>query len=334
MSDRDLIGIASAMEHLNCHVSTLNHNCQVVDILIPEDELVITGNRLIIDMATLYLRDKKEMLVRERFTRLEIPIPWTIVTSDVTYYGKTEPNIVYYPIHLIDGIIKGATTLCDIKSIRNGIACFLTYHLHYHRMLLFIALHKQNWFDRCLFNLQEINKMTPSQLQGYTNGCYSLTQDEKEQFNTLFKLAPVVADITDTQSEILNIENTGFKDAYVNIFTESDYPIGNFITEKSIKPFLSGQFPAVIAHPTVYKHLAELGFDMLSDYIDLNTDTLDIRQNIAHLMNEIEQLTVNIEEKWNDSYTKRLHNYNLARSPELINMLTKDLKTWLDTHGA
>ena len=333
MSDRDLAGVASAIEHLNWHLLALNHTCQIVDVLIPDDELVITGDKLIIDMSTLYLRDNKEKLVRERFRRLGLSIPWTIITSDVTYYGKNEPNIVYYPIYLIDGILKGRDTTINIKHNRQHLACFLTYHLHYHRLLMFIALHNQPWFNSCLVNLQEVSKMTSSQLQGYTNGCDSLTDDEKNQAIELLKLAPLVADTNDQQIEIVDINNKAFRDACVNIFTESDYPNGNFITEKSIKPFLSGQIPAVIAHPTVYKHLEELGFDMLNECINLNTDTLDIRYNIAHLMKEVDQLSTNIEEKWNNSYTQRLHNYNLARSPDLINNLTRDLRKWLELHG-
>lgn len=72
---------------------------------------------------------------------------------------------------------------------------------------------------------------------------------------------------------------------------------------------------------------------MLNECVNLNTDTLDIRYNIAHLMKEVNQLSTNIEEKWNKSYNQRLHNYNLARSPELINNLTSDLRKWLELHG-
>ena len=142
-------------------------------------------------------------------------------------------------------------------------------------------------------------------------------------------MAPLVADRTDLKEEIVNIKNIAFSDAYINLLTESDYP-NVFVTEKSIKPFLAGQFSAVIAHPKVYKHLEDLGFDLLSDYINLNMDTLDIRENIVNIMSQITSIKDNIEDLWNSSYSRRMHNYNLVRDPTLFNMLTHDLQNWLD----
>ena len=327
---RDPVGIAAAAEHLTQHLAMLGYSCQIVDALIPQNELVVTGTKLIVDMSTTYQRNLDEKVIREKFNSYNIDVPWTIVTSDVTYYNKIQPNITYYPIFLIDGAMKGPITrYYDIQQPRNNVACFLTYHLHSHRLLVFVELVKQSWFSKCQINLQQVAQMTESQSVAYTNGLYLLTTEEKNQVTELIKLAPVVADANDDQRQIVNVDNKSFWDSYVHIFTESDYPLGNFITEKSIKPFLTGQFPAVIAHPRVYAHLEELGFDLLSDCVNLKTPTLDIRENIAHVMQQITELESTIENKWIETYPRRRHNYNLARSPALLDKLTLDLTTWL-----
>lgn len=330
MSARDPAGIVSAAEHLTQHLAMLGHSCQIVDALIPQDELVITGTRLIVDMSTIYHRILDEKVIREKFNSYNINIPWTIVTSDVTYYNKNESNIIYYPIFLIEGILKGPISrYYDIQKPRNNIACFLTYHLHVHRLMVFAQLVKQSWFTKCQVNLLNPAQMTESQLNAYTTGMQFITADEKNQMLELIKMAPITADPDDNQRMIINTDNKSFWNSYVNIFTESDYPLGNFITEKSIKPFLTGQFPAVIANPTVYAHLEELGFDLLSDCINLKTSTLDIRENITNVMHQVTQLEPTIEYKWNETYNRRLHNFNLARSPALLDAVRLDLRTWL-----
>jgi hypothetical protein len=288
---------------------------------------------LIIDMSTMYCRTITEEFVKNQFEKFNVTNPWVIITSNPAYYQSDNTNIIYYPFFVLDCIKICKTTNLDIKSPRLYLANFLTYHLHSHRLLTFLQLMQQSWFNGCMVNLKEMDNLSASQLNSLTSTMQSLSPIERVNVNNLFALAPLEADPADDQKEIVDINNRAFRVSYINIMTESDYP-SNFITEKSIKPFLSGQFTAVIANPLVYKHLEELGFDMLSEYIDLNTNTLDIRKNITHLMEQVSGIECNIEEKWNESYLRRLHNYNLIRDPALVKRLTKDLQQWLDKQGA
>jgi hypothetical protein len=322
--------VKSNVDYVLQHVN-FKHSCNVMLIDATKNSVEIdeTVDKLIIDLSTVYSRAVSEKEIQEKFSKLNINIPWTIITSNSDYYKKDESNIIYYPFYLLDGIASGSKKDVNIVSLRSNIAGYLTYHLHWHRLLILIQLVKQHWFSKCLVNLEKIEDFTESQLNSYIGSLPRLTQDEQIQVKELFKLAPLIADTTDLQEEIVNIKNVAFTDAYINILTESDYP-NNFITEKSIKPFLAGQFSAVIAHPKVYKHLEELGFDLLSDYINLNTGTLDIRQNIKNIIKQITTIEDNIEELWNLSYVRRLHNYNLIRDPKTFNTLTNDLQNWLN----
>jgi hypothetical protein len=145
----------------------------------------------------------------------------------------------------------------------------------------------------------------------------------------MFESAPIVADANDSQIEIVSLENRAFSDSYINIFTESDYP-RPFVTEKSVKPFLSGQFFAVFNEPSAYLHLKELGFDLFEDYLPM-PQHVDFRQNVKELMGLIANLIPNLGQIWDATYPRRLHNYQLSRSAELRDRLCYELRTRLNS---
>jgi hypothetical protein len=194
-----------------------------------------------------------------------------------------------------------------------------------------LALYRSLKFESCLINLPELNNLSSSQLQSLTNSVVYLTSEEQLLVDELFKLAPLVVDSTDRQIELVNIENKAFYNSYINIFTESDYgSTSPYITEKSIKPFFSGQFFAVFGHPTSYAHLKELGFDLFEDYLPMPQHD-EFRQNIKELIDMINELIPKIGVVWDNTYNRRLHNYTLARSPGLREKLCHHLRTYLNS---
>lgn len=182
-------------------------------------------------------------------------------------------------------------------------------------------------FDKCQVNLPLYSNLTPSQKTSLENAKWYIKS--QEVISEMWAMAPIVADEADMQDEISNIDNTAFKDSYINLFTESDYP-NVFPTEKCIKPFLSGQFYAVFAHPEVYEHLIELGFDLLDDYYTVtNGDNFD--KQLESLLTSIDTNKTIINQQWQETYNRRLNNYMLVRSYELRDKITKNLQQWLDT---
>lgn len=282
---------------------------------------------IIIDYATNYMRQEFEEFICDQLSQHTLPKPWIIITSDLKYFNQQHEHIVYYPIYLIDGLDKGGNTEIKFKNQRTHNICFLTYHYHWHRVLILLALYQKMRFDSCLVNLPKLDALTESQSQSLTNCFIHLTLAEQKLVNEMFGLAPLVADSTDSQQEIVDLNNRAFFDSYINIFTESDYP-QPFVTEKSVKPFLSGQFFAVFGHPSAYQHLKDLGFDLFEDYLPMPQHK-DFRQNVQELMTTINGLIPNIESIWNDTYDRRLHNYTLARSSELRTTLCSALRTHL-----
>ena len=278
---------------------------------------------IIIDYATNYMRRELEEKLCEQLAQHTLPKPWIIITSDFKYFNQQHDHIVYYPIYLIDGLDKGGNTEIEINDLRTHSICFLTYHYHWHRVLILLALYQQMRFESCLINLPELSTLTDSQSHSLKNSLIYLNPEEKQLVDEMFGLAPLVADDTDIQVELVDIENKSFQNSYINIFTESDYP-KPFVTEKSVKPFLSGQFFAVFGHPAAYLHLKELGFDLFEDYLPMPQHK-NFRQNLQELMNTINGLIPNIVSVWNDTYQRRLHNYTLARSSQLRDKLCQRL---------
>jgi hypothetical protein len=284
---------------------------------------------IIIDYATNYMRCKIEEQLYNQLKQHTLPKPWVIITSDFAYYKQQHSHIIYYPIYLIDGLDKGGNTEVEIKNQRSHNICFLTYHYHLHRILVLLNLYKHMNFKSCLINLPLLSELTGSQTESLKNSFNWLTVSEQQLVDEMFKMAPLVADPTDVEVELVDLNNIAFHDSYINIFTESDYD-NPFVTEKSVKPFLSGQFFAVFGHPTAYLHLKELGFDLFEDYLPMPQNE-DFRQNLQELMNTITRLIPNIDSIWDSTYERRLRNYNLSRSTELRDNLCSHLRTQLNS---
>lgn len=284
---------------------------------------------IIIDYATNYMRAEIEENICNQLSQHTLSKPWIIITSDFKYFNQQHKHIVYYPIYLIDGLDKGGNTEIEIRNQRSHNICFLTYHYHWHRVLILLSLYQSMRFESCLINLPESTALNNSQTQSLKNSFFHLTLTERQLVEEMFKMAPLVADDTDIQVELVDIENSAFHNSYINIFTESDYS-NPFVTEKSVKPFLSGQFFAVFGHPTAYQHLKELGFDLFEDYLPIPQHK-DFRQNVQELMEAISNLIPKIDLVWDSTYERRLHNYRLSRSVELRARLCCDLRTRLNS---
>jgi hypothetical protein len=274
------------------------------------------------------LKQELEETIYDQLKKHQLSKPWIIITSDFKYYNQQHSHIVYYPIYLIDGLDKGNETTVEFKNQRSHNVCCLTYHYYWHRLLILLELHNRTKFESCLVNLPMLSQLNNIQAQSLENSFFGLTAKEKQMVNEMFEMAPIVADPTDPKDEIVNLKNSAFHDSYINIFTESDYAYP-MVTEKSIKPFLSGQFFAVFGHSSAYLHLKELGFDLFEDYLPMPQHE-DFRQNINELMNMIDELKPKLADAWNDTYHRRLDNYTLARSPELRNKLCYHLSTRLN----
>jgi len=88
--------------------------------------------------------------------------------------------------------------------------------------------------------------------------------------------------------------------ALINIVTENTHGLGieediskyiTTFTEKTLKPFLSGQIPIFIGPPNLEKELRKLGFDLFDDLIDYSFESeQDQHARLKLKINELERL--------------------------------------------
>jgi hypothetical protein len=87
-------------------------------------------------------------------------------------------------------------------------------------------------------------------------------------------------------------------ETYFNIVTESEYSSNTVhISEKSFKPFVTYQFPLILASPKHIKAIRKrYGFDFFDDVIDHSYDLeLDPRERLFKFVKEIKRIKENIE---------------------------------------
>lgn len=312
----------SQLPHATSKILILPHNFEPSHVSLDCDLLVI-------DYATCYVRNDKEEDLCRSYANMKIQVPWILLTSNFEYYKTDNENIVYYPVHLIQCIIENKDSHVDIRRKRNFDVGFVNGNLHNIRIMLALELFKYEWFSKCRINFPDVTRLDKTQKNVYLNTVSHMNDSEKKLLSEFVKQLPLDADPTEGLDNVglkaaYNLNgNAGFVDCYVNAMVESEWNLP-YITEKSIKPFLAGQFSAVLANVGVYSHLEDLGFDIMDSYINLKTQG-DMHSSISDMCKQIDMLLQNIEPAWEDSYTRRLANYQLAKSDELLNKLQKKL---------
>ena len=117
------------------------------------------------------------------------------------------------------------------------------------------------------------------------------------------------------------VTNESFKNAYINIVTETHYINSEYvhITEKSFKPFYYFQMPIFLS---AYHHVKclkqEYGFHLFEELIDHSYDNEpDDSKRFYLLLNEIKRLSTMRQEInvfYKNNVDKFIHNYNIIKN--------------------
>jgi len=286
---------------------------------------------IVFDDATHYKRGFDVNNFFCRLKKLNLSRPWIILTSDFTYYHSSEDQIVYYPYHCFVNLDICRTTEVDIRSLRNNYLGFLPWHLYPVRLSFLLKFFQQDWFNKCLVNYLPEKILTATQKKILESSIQQLSPQELgvlKQFHVDFPNG-LVADMNDDRREIQYINNSANTDCYINFMIESEYDFP-FITEKSIKPYLCGQFSAVLSNNLLYNHLEEIGIDILKDYLDMYVPNIDVQERVDITIKKLSKLILNIEQIWIDTYQRRLENYNYVRSTAFVDKLEFKIKQWVN----
>ena len=224
------------------------------------------------------------------------------------------------------------------RNLTYGFSC-LNNSNNVHRTLLGYNLYKNNLLDNIIFS------------QNIVGDAYAINRISQDatilnlvNFEDYKKLLPIrhSTEIILAQ-EFRGVHNynipthPAYTEAYCNIVTESEceeYPYTKninlpVITEKSYKPFMSGQIPIMLAAHGHIAYLKELGFEMMEDLLPTGYDNMNVLQKIDAIVSIVSNGNEFIENFYFNHLQEIQHNYKLINSNKVEKLILQNIKNLL-----
>lgn len=251
---------------------------------------------------------------------------FVLITSNYYYWKNKHPNIIYFPFYYFY-FLNFPNTEYNIKNYRPyQLMCF-NLNPWVHRTKNLLKLSKKNWFDQCKFSFHWTHKTDKSDTT--TIGLHTLSQlthVEKTELEK-FKFPIVVEDDWVLGGNFCVTNNSKlYGQVMINYVTENSVQ-QEFITEKIWQPIFSGQLFYVLGPKNYIQHLRDIGIDVFDDYINHSYDSENnLDKKIDLILNDLDRLMqMNLDKVWQDTYTRRLKNFDLVHSQDFKNLLANDL---------
>lgn len=187
---------------------------------------------------------------------------------------------------------------------------FLNNYPRYFRLELGFYLWNAHLLDD-IFYTQSLHNETPETINTYI---------DSKKFKEFTKLLPIQYEKNKNMEHDHTVNNPAFSNSYAHIYTETeiDFPV---VTEKTFKPYVSGQIPIPLASKGHLAYLKSLGFHVFDDLLGQDYDYLDP----YHKMHKIKDLV-----KKGKSFIKDYYIYNRDKiehnNMNLKNMHSKRFK--------
>lgn len=196
------------------------------------------------------------------------------------------------------------------------------------RLLLGYQLFKNNLLDKIIYTQNSID--AKDQNVDY-NKIFDLLGNyvNDETFYHFLKLLPIEWKQEKILCEDYLVEHEAEQFSYCNIITETevqDWPYNNFVnrpvvTEKTWKPFITGQIPIFFAACGHLKYLQSLGFEIFEDLYPKNFDNFDLESKITAITRIVNQGKNFIKEYYFDKTKEIQHNYDLVMSDKVEKLI-------------
>jgi len=254
--------------------------------------------------------------------KLEYHSDFLILTSDLNDLSGQNDKIKYYPycfLLLKKDHAPHPTTVVQNPTRHHKISC-LNYRSRPHRIENFIKARKTPWFDQMLFSF---HKFCANEEKQPPTGSSFADENILTEFLEIHPTLPVRADGDNFTF------HPAYTNTYINFVTETSVnPNELFISEKSFKPLLAGQFGIWLGTPGLVSYLRSIGFDVFDDYIDHKYDNepdWHVRLDMIH--RQIEQLLdLDFEKIFIATSSRRLYNQQHFYSDALYQSLTNHLQ--------
>jgi len=264
----------------------------------------------------------------DQILKLEYHSDFLILSPDVHDLSSQNDNIVYYPYWFLFLRKKHEphpkTTISN--SIRRYKISCLNGRARPHRIENFIKARKKIWFNQMLFSFH--NEFCADTEQKEQPG---LTFDNENILSEFLELLPTLPARTYNDNFTFH---PAYTDTYINFVTETGVHANElFISEKSFKPLLAGQFGIWLSSPGLVSYLRSIGFDVFDDYIDHGyDDEINWHRRIDMIHHQIVQLLdLDFEKIFIDTSSRRLYNQQHFYSDTLFQRLTNNLQERIGT---
>jgi len=279
-----------------------------------EIEQRLSKGALILDCSTDPFNGH-EKTVKQQL--LPITDNFCILSGDLNYLKNPDTHIIYYPTFYIEIIEQAAHPISIVKNpIRQWKVSCLNGRSRIHRVENFVKLKRKSAFQDILFSMHQEFDLDHELRESQSNFCdNSILKD----FSSIQQSLSIRTDNNDLTSA-----HPAYTNSYVNLVTETSISNNQvFLTEKSFKPFTSGQFALWVASPGTVTHLRNLGFDVFDDIIDHSYDLVDDwHKRIDLVHSQVDRLiTLDLEKIFNQTEERRIHNQEFLYSDTLHNKM-------------
>ena len=199
-----------------------------------------------------------------------------------------------------------------------------------HRRWLLCDMVENNYLDKSLFSFPSTDSHSG---RSFVESC---TQYDKEHFDTQSADAVLPLILDDNSQQSFYIENNLAKKCFLNIVTETVFDFKeNYITEKTLKPFVLGMPFVLLGTPNTLHTLRDYGFGTFDGHWNENYDGevshVSRYQKVIKILNTVSQWSLDdLKDRYNILRPVLDHNQHHVFSDAFQQTLVDELFTNLE----
>lgn len=255
---------------------------------------------------------------------MQITDNFVVLSGNAKYFLNPKKNICYIPYWYLTQKLS-SSPIQATNSPRSFKISSLNGKSSYHRIENFIKLRERQYFSEILFtmhnnfNLEECEKTAPIEF-------WNINIINK------FKLLLSSKELRYGYTNDHTIRHPAYTDSYINYITETSVRTSEiFCSEKTWKPFRSGQFGIWLSNPNYITFLRSIGLDVFDDVFgghDYDREP-NLNKRIDMIHNLIDNIiSTDLTTIYQKTLSRRQANIDLFYSDTFENLLTSQCEDY------
>jgi len=239
-----------------------------------------------------------------------------ILTGDLSYLDHEDFHIIFYPAFYIEVIElpRHPDSVVSNPDRRWKASC-LNGRSRLHRVENYVKIRDRPCFKDMLFTVHAEQ--------------FDLEKEKKEIENyhtidptIISKYQSLIQDLPKQRrnGDYHSSHHPAYTDSFVNLVTETSVrQVEIFMSEKTFKPFTTGQMALWLGNPGAVNWLRRLGFDVFDDVIDHGYDMVtDWHHRIELIHQQLDRLSnLDLHQLFVDTQERRLYNQQMLYSEKV-----------------